>query len=51
MSKLIDEDEIGKVYSGLSIMAAAIPFASNPRKKGLIFHILINARFVIYQLI
>ena len=32
LTKCIDADEVGKVFSGLAIISALVPFASNPRK-------------------
>eukprot|EP00093_Oithona_nana_P002809 02809.XXX_105651_105076_1 [CDS] Oithona nana genome sequencing. len=30
MSKCVEEDELGKIFSGMTIMVAFIPFATNP---------------------
>ena len=32
MSKCVEEDELGKIFSGMTIMVAFIPFATNPGK-------------------
>ena len=32
MSKCVEEDELGKIFSGMTIMVAFIPFATNPSK-------------------
>lgn len=32
VTKCIDDNEVGKVLSGFAIMAALIPFGSNPSK-------------------
>lgn len=32
MSKCVEEEELGKIFSGMTIMVAFIPFATNPSK-------------------